>query len=452
MRVAGYVRVSSAEQALAGYSLPDQEREIRLYAAGRGWHDVTIFVEPGDSAFTDEVTDRPVFARLLAEVEQGQWQAVIVKKLDRFARSAIVSFTQLKTILDHGCTLIDLSMMVDYGTTAGRMIFGFLSVIAENESRNISDRTRAGIAQKRREGKHVGAIPWGARRTPAGQLAIDEAHATTLERILRLVATASYGRVVAALNADGIPSPRGTLWRPAVIHKLIRDGRWLLEQPEPWPALWVAACTRVRPPATNWSANRSMLTGLLRCACGGTIVYTGKRHNKDGTVRFQMQCRHYTTARPASYGCAIRKRGARYYEGLASAWVGTLPDLGGVRPRETGDALAQAADIAERRVMAGALLDGRSIDLAEYRRRIAALDAEEATLRRPRVAHEELARQVTVARYVFPGATPSEQNAVLRQLLRRIVVHGDTVTFEPTEDLGVLLDLAEFDRFTLPAG
>src|SRR5689334_5646587 len=70
LRAAIYLRVSSEEQ-VAGYSLDAQERAARAYCAELGWPIVGEYRDEGKSARTDDLSKRPEFARMLADVEAG---------------------------------------------------------------------------------------------------------------------------------------------------------------------------------------------------------------------------------------------------------------------------------------------------------------------------------------------------------------------------------------------
>lgn len=450
MRVCAYIRVSSETQ-VEQYSLDAQRTVIEQFARAHGWAVAEYFVDAGQSAFTDDPAARPAFARLMAEVDSRHWDMVLVAKLDRFARSIIVAVSQLKRMQAAGVALTDVGNSLDYSTQAGKFMFGIQSLIAENESEANSERSRAGIAEKRRQGGHHGGIPFGARRGADGRLGLDPATAPVLARVLTLAATRSFGEVARELNADGVPSPRGATWQPAAIHKMIGGGRWLQAQDAPWPSLWAAALARPRVPAVNWSRNPSMLTGLLRCACGGTIVYAGTKRTPRGVTYRGIECRHYTRERPNGHGCPIRKRGPDHYEALVTRWLLRLPDLTAVRAVAGRDVAGVLAALAERRLDAGALLDGRSISRDDYRRRIAALDAEEAVLRLPLPDYEALARELLVTQALFPGEPPVVQNLLLRRLIRRVVVEGSAVTIEPVADLRDRLDAAGWAVYRLAA-
>ena len=68
MRVAGYVRVSSAEQ-VEGFSLDAQRGAITRYCAGRAWGPIAWYEDAGVSGYTDDISKRPAFARLLADAD-----------------------------------------------------------------------------------------------------------------------------------------------------------------------------------------------------------------------------------------------------------------------------------------------------------------------------------------------------------------------------------------------
>jgi hypothetical protein len=85
MRVFGYSRVSTGEQAGEGASLDVQAQQIAGYAMMKGWRIDKVFVERGLSGSTPPA-DRPEGKRLLATIDKGD--VVVTAKLDRTFRSA----------------------------------------------------------------------------------------------------------------------------------------------------------------------------------------------------------------------------------------------------------------------------------------------------------------------------------------------------------------------------
>src|ERR1700740_2664269 len=93
MKVIGYVRVSTDKQAERGVSLDAQAEKIRAMAVVHGTELAEIIVDGGESA---KSLNRPGMARLLAMIDAGEVEAVIIAKLDRLTRSV----KDLCTLLD----------------------------------------------------------------------------------------------------------------------------------------------------------------------------------------------------------------------------------------------------------------------------------------------------------------------------------------------------------------
>ena len=83
-RVALYLRVSTAEQA-KGHSLDSQRDTLRDWARAEGWNAVSEYDDPGASGTS--VDRRPGFLKMVDDAEAGRFDAVLVLKLDRFARN-----------------------------------------------------------------------------------------------------------------------------------------------------------------------------------------------------------------------------------------------------------------------------------------------------------------------------------------------------------------------------
>jgi len=80
-RAAIYVRVSSDEQ-VEGYSLAAQERAAEAYCVAQGWAIEAIYRDEGRSARSDDIRSRPQFSTMLADVEAGHLDVVVVHKLE----------------------------------------------------------------------------------------------------------------------------------------------------------------------------------------------------------------------------------------------------------------------------------------------------------------------------------------------------------------------------------
>lgn len=75
-RVALYCRVSTEEQASEGYSISAQKQTLRQYAILYGWEVVDEYIDEGISG--KDIKGRPAMQRLIADVDKGKYQAVLV--------------------------------------------------------------------------------------------------------------------------------------------------------------------------------------------------------------------------------------------------------------------------------------------------------------------------------------------------------------------------------------
>jgi DNA invertase Pin-like site-specific DNA recombinase len=157
MRVFGYSRVSTSEQADEGVSLAAQQRQLEGYALMKGWTIAEHFVERGVSGSLP-LADRPEGARMLATVGKGD--IIVSAKLDRAFRSAADALTTLEELKDQrvGLHLIDLGGDV-IGNGVSKMVFTILAAVAEGER----DRLRERIRDAKRHLASQGVFSGGSR-------------------------------------------------------------------------------------------------------------------------------------------------------------------------------------------------------------------------------------------------------------------------------------------------
>jgi putative DNA-invertase from lambdoid prophage Rac len=140
MKVYGYCRVSTAEQASAGLSLETQQQQITGYAMMKNWPVAQFFIEAGVSGSV-ALADRPQGQRLLTTLQPGD--VVITARLDRAFRSAADALGTLEQLKDDkiGLHMIDLGGDVT-GNGISKLVFTILSAVAENERDRIRERVR----------------------------------------------------------------------------------------------------------------------------------------------------------------------------------------------------------------------------------------------------------------------------------------------------------------------
>jgi site-specific DNA recombinase len=155
MRAIGYARVSTDKQADRGVSLEAQTEKIRAMTLVHGAEIADIIVEAGESA---QSLNRPGLQRLLALVDAGEVQTVIVAKLDRLARSVKDLCELLERFERRGVALVSVAESLDTGSAAGRLVLNIMTAVSQWEREAIGERTRDALSHKRSRGERVGNI------------------------------------------------------------------------------------------------------------------------------------------------------------------------------------------------------------------------------------------------------------------------------------------------------
>jgi DNA invertase Pin-like site-specific DNA recombinase len=154
-KIALYCRVS-----LSNGSQTTENQKIRLveYAEKNGYT-YDIFEETESTRKT-----RPVKQALLQRLRAGEYESVVVYKLDRWARSSTELILDTKELLDKGIGFISISDNLDFGTASGKLHFQILSAFAEFERELIRERTLEGLRRSKLQGKKSGR-PIGSKDT-----------------------------------------------------------------------------------------------------------------------------------------------------------------------------------------------------------------------------------------------------------------------------------------------
>ncbi|WP_216089562.1 MULTISPECIES: recombinase family protein [Burkholderia cepacia complex] len=145
-RTFAYARVSTTDQTPA-----NQLREIA--AAGFTVDKRRVVTESISGSVSAD--QRPGFAELLLKMEEGD--VLIVTKLDRLGRNAMDVRATVEALAERGIRIHCLALGgVDLTSAAGRMTMQVLNAVAEFERDLLIERTQAGIARAKAEGKMIG--------------------------------------------------------------------------------------------------------------------------------------------------------------------------------------------------------------------------------------------------------------------------------------------------------
>jgi DNA invertase Pin-like site-specific DNA recombinase len=179
LRCAIYIRVSTAEQRVEGWSLQAQEAGLRKLAEAKGWKVVGVYADEGKTA-RKRLKDRKAIHRLMADVRAGLVDIIAFKELDRWFRN-ISDFYKIQDVLDaHGVEWFSQQQpSLEMRTKEGRLQTNVLLSVGQNETDAGSDRIKYTkkylVSQKR---WHAGArtLPKCYTTDENHRVVIDPAH------------------------------------------------------------------------------------------------------------------------------------------------------------------------------------------------------------------------------------------------------------------------------------
>lgn len=150
MKVAIYARVSTDEQ-----TEQNQVPILESWALQRGYEVHEIYRDIG-SAW--QKSDQRELRRLIEDARRGKFQVVMIWALDRLSRGGIGKmFSVLDTLQRYKVRVIsNQESWTDVPSEIQPLLFSIFAWIAEQESKRISERTKAGMERARAQGKHVG--------------------------------------------------------------------------------------------------------------------------------------------------------------------------------------------------------------------------------------------------------------------------------------------------------
>jgi DNA invertase Pin-like site-specific DNA recombinase len=203
--VIGYIRVSTDQQAESGAGMAAQRTAIRQHCEHHSWKLARIYEDNGASA--KSLSGRPALSQALDVLARGEASILVVSKLDRLARSVHDFASLIRMAERQGWGIVALDLGVDMTTPTGGLLANVTASVAEWERRIVSVRTSEALAQRRAAGVRL-----GRPRTLDPEIA---------DRIRQQRTEGSTLQAVAdSLNSEGITTPTGRRWSPALIRKV----------------------------------------------------------------------------------------------------------------------------------------------------------------------------------------------------------------------------------------
>jgi DNA invertase Pin-like site-specific DNA recombinase len=214
-RFVAYYRVSTARQGASGLGLEAQRCAVAEFLSRDKRQLVCEFVE----VESGRRNDRPQLAAALTACRQHH-ATLVIAKLDRLARDAHFLLGLEKA----GVEFVAVDM-----PSANRLTIGILALVAEEEARAISDRTKVALAAAKARGvtlgnpKNLSNSATGAKRSAEVREMSARCRAADLAPILaelRSQGVIDARGIARALNERRIPAPRGGLWQATQVQRI----------------------------------------------------------------------------------------------------------------------------------------------------------------------------------------------------------------------------------------
>lgn len=233
-------------------------------------------------------------------------------KYDRVSRRIVHLHQLLDWAHKNGKEIKATAEDVDFSTPMGRVFLSFIASMAEAELETIRIRSKASFAHLAKVGRYRGGpVPFGytAEPLPDGgyRLVIDPVTGPIVRRIVDdLLGGGTLHSVVRWLNGEGVLTPRGSVWRPSVLSRLISGRTWLgqmmvghkggkpnvarddsgkpVQRAEPLITLdeWsrIKAALKANSAPRTGTVNHSPLLGVAYCECGSALSVSLSRNKK----------------------------------------------------------------------------------------------------------------------------------------------------------------------------
>jgi len=220
MKVVGYVRVSTDEQAREGVSLTAQREKIEAWAEALDYSVLHIEEDAGISG--KNIRSREGLQRAV-DLACSNHAALVVHSLSRLSRSTRDTLMLAEMLDKAGADLVSLSEKIDTSSAAGKMVFRLLAVLNEFERDQISERTSAILQHKKSKLEPYSPTPYGYDKEQDKLIpSRDEQKVITLIFRLRRKGVSLRG-IALVLNCRGIPAKNGGRWHHSSIQYILSN-------------------------------------------------------------------------------------------------------------------------------------------------------------------------------------------------------------------------------------
>ena len=240
----GYVRVSTLRQVEEGNSIQSQIDELRNYANSRGLILLSknIVIDDGISGGIP-LWDRPNAQRLLKLIDSGEYEHLIVTKLDRMFRLTSDAIMSIEEMREAGVFLHIINMggqSLDSSSAIGQFFLTIIASVAQLERGLIAERTKEAMNYLMSRGRKFTRSIYGWNVNKNGRLKPNWNEQSRIDFMYWQIKTngATATMVAKMANKRGWKGKLGGEWRaqsvPNVIRNKFHSNRDRFNYPERW--------------------------------------------------------------------------------------------------------------------------------------------------------------------------------------------------------------------------
>jgi site-specific DNA recombinase len=483
-RCAIYTRKSTEEGLDQEFNSLDAQRDAgEAYITSQrheGW--TVLPTRYDDGGFSGGTMDRPALKRLMAEIEQGKVDVVVVYKVDRLSRS-LLDFARIIEVFErYSVSFVSVTQQFSTASSLGRLVLNILLSFAQFEREMIAERTRDKMGAARRKGKWVGGRPPFGYDVISGKLVVNADEAAQVRAMFQLyLEERSILRVAEIVNGRGWRmkcwlTKKGARcesgpWDKSAVRRLLTNATYIgkveyggqLYHGEHQPIVDQEIFERAATLLATATANRGdsprnrhgfILRGLVRCIACGSVMTSYISSPRGKTYRYYA-CT--AVSRRGSRQCPVRSVPAEALERFVVeriSVIGRSPELAEAvvsavaeqhqaeRPeliREQRQLTVEHERIsAEATNLIAVLADNRAGDARFITARLADIEAREAQLERrlaeindalvameqSTIAVEDVTTALSLFEPVWEALTSREQERLLHLLIERVDYDG----------------------------
>jgi len=219
LKVAVYTRVSTEEQSAEDrYGMRSQMTDIRRLCSSRRYQVVQAYSDTVSGA----TSNRPGFQQMLSDAKNHLFEAIVVAKLDRLARSLVLQLVTTDELQKLGVQVISVAEPLgEQDQDTARLIRSVMGAFSEFERSRINTRMSGGRREKAKTGGFSGGPPQYGYVSQDHKLVIDEDQANVVRKIFVLRAQRWALQEIADKLNETSTTRRGKAWQPRQVSRIL---------------------------------------------------------------------------------------------------------------------------------------------------------------------------------------------------------------------------------------